>query len=404
MEALLKAKLAPKYFIGEEAKAWDFVVDHVNANQVLPHIETLTKAFPDLPHAVEPVSYYVAKVEERYAYRTLNMALTECSDLMADKQLEKVRTLMQDAVAEVFQSSIRHEMLEFASEGIPALQVATHEAKKVFMGAPGAKQGILMGFPSLDENTMGLFGGDVLSVIGRPAAGKSYFTLYAAHDAWFKQKRNVMVVSMEMGIEPLVFRTGALHTGLSITHLKQGGMGSEKKIEQTGVALKDHPSKLWIIDGNLTATVDDIYGLAAFLKPDIVFIDGAYLLRHTNPRVDRWTRVAENIEAIKKRTAALGIPTVCSYQFNRDAAKKKSNADVGVEDIGYSDAIGQISSIILGMFEEDGPGTTKKREIRVLKGREGTTGAFKIKWDFLNMDFSELNDDQLIGEIKPEYT
>ena len=99
----------------------------------------------------------------------------------------------------------------------------------------------------------------------------------------------------------------------------------------------------YVVDGNLAATVEDIWALARQLKPDAIFIDGAYLVKHPKER-DRYRRVAENAELMKSELAALA-PTVCSWQFAKSAAKKnkKQGEKPDLEDIGYTDAIAQVS-------------------------------------------------------------
>jgi hypothetical protein len=84
---------------------------------------------------------------------------------------------------------------------------------------------------------------------------------------------------------------------------------------------------------------------------------------------------------------------VCSWQFSRAAVsgkkKGKDSADVGLEDIGYSDAIGQLSSVVLGLFDHESPETMHQKLMRLLKGRSGETGEFHINWNFKTCDFSE---------------
>jgi hypothetical protein len=114
--------------------------------------------------------------------------------------------------------------------------------------------------------------------------------------------------------------------------------------------------------------------------------------------------VAENCELLKEEIAGnLGIPVAASWQFSREAAKKmgsKKGGAVGLEDIGYTDAIGQISSIVLGLLEEDNVETMKKKTVTIMKGRSGESGEFKINWQFepvLNFDhFVE----QEVGELE----
>jgi replicative DNA helicase len=158
------------------------------------------------------------------------------------------------------------------------------------------------------------------------------------------------------------------------------------------IGMAKEPADMYVVDGNLAASVDDIYRLAAQLKVAAVYIDGAYLLRHKNARLDRFTKVAENTERMKQLTGDCGLPTFASWQFNREAAKKAKKGDekVGLEDIGMSDAIAQCSSIVLGLFQEESVETMHQRQVDVLKGRNGEVGQFSINWLFDVMNFDEI--------------
>ena len=133
------------------------------------------------------------------------------------------------------------------------------------------------------------------------------------------------------------------------------------------------------------------------MKCDAIFLDGAYLMRHRNQRLDRFTKVAENVELMKQLSTDLEIPTFASWQFNRQAAKKgkglQKNEKAGLEDIGYSDAIPQVSSIVMGLHQEEGIETMNQRIIDVMKGRNGEIGQFKISWDFQTMNFDEISEE-----------
>ena len=61
-----------------------------------------------------------------------------------------------------------------------------------------------------------------------------------------------------------------------------------------------------------------------------------------------------------------------------------------MEDIAYSDAIGQISSGVLAAHQEDTVETANQRLINVLKCRTEKPGRFSVRWDFQGMDFSEV--------------
>jgi replicative DNA helicase len=204
--------------------------------------------------------------------------------------------------------------------------------------------------------------------------------------------RNVLFVSMEMNTLAVAQRAAAMYAHTNLSQLKIGGYpDSTYKLfvkEMDGAPLEK--GKLYVIDGNLAADPEDIYTLGQQLQCSVNLIDGGYLLRHRNLRLDRYTKVAENVEAMKRYSTDLEIPTFASWQFNRDASKKKKGEKAGLEDIGYTDAIGQISTLVLGLMQEEGVETIQSRLIDVLKGRNGEVGQFRVNWDFSKMDFTQL--------------
>lgn len=402
--AFIKARLNETYFFEKEEKAaFDYVQQHVMNYHVLPKVETLVSNFPTVPKAIEPANYYLDKLEERFTLKTLNNTLYACNDLIKNKNTTKALSEMEGAISQVHACQMRQSMVEFGNDAYNIAMGEYAKAGSVYY------EGVHFGWPYLDTQG-GMMPGDVISYVGRPAAGKTYKMLYTAHHAWHHQKLNALFLSMEMGIVPLVQRLSAMHTHLAISDIKQGNLttlatagATKDKLSSKLLELQNEDAKLWIVDGNLTSTPDEIYGLASHFKPHVVFIDGAYLLRSTNSRLDRYNRVADNIEQIKKHSGHLKIPTACSYQLNRQAAEKqqkKKPEEAGLENIGYSDAIGQISSIVLGLLEQDSIETAFRRKVSVLKGREGMTGQFYVNWDFQHMDFSQVPGEEELGLLQ----
>ena len=161
---------------------------------------------------------------------------------------------------------------------------------------------------------------------------------------------------------------------------------------------KDKP--FYIVDGNMAATVSELVQIFRHQNVGVIFIDGAYMLKNDDAKLGKYAKVGENVELIKKELAhALDIPVICSYQFNREAPKKMKgptkggSGQVGLEDIGYSDAIGQFSSIVIGLFEDESVETMVSRKMEVLKNRHGPVPLqFRVHWDMERMDFSEFDE------------
>jgi len=244
----------------------------------------------------------------------------------------------------------------------------------------------------------------MLSVVGRPAQGKTMQMLYCAHHAWKVQQRRVLFVSMEMKPLTIQQRLTALHAHLPMSKVKNAELSTKHLDRLKGALLEiqNHASPFWVVDGNFTATVEDIWMLARQLAPEAIYVDGSYLLKHPRER-DRFKRVAENADLIKQDLSDLA-PVACSWQFARGVARKakkngKIGDEVGLEDIGYTDAIGQASSLVIGLFEEESVETIKQRRVQILKGRNGEIGEFLTRWDWLTMDFTEVVEEEL-AELK----
>lgn len=386
-----KAKLVPEMFKPDELEVFTWVSEFVLKHHALPHVETLQGKFPTIENfpVPEPSSYYVEKIEHRLYYDRINEANIKSQGLLKADQSDIKGALecMQEAQTFIKAHQYRQKIVDLAKEGPQMVITGYHNV--MMMDNVGQ-----FGWPYMDKATGGLMPGDVITFIGRPSAGKTWKILYTALHNWKKGKR-VLVVSMEMAPLPVVQRLTSMYAGTNISQLKVGGYSTHtyKKFTSSLFQMAKADNGFFIVDGNLAASVEDIYVLAQQMKCDQVYIDGAYLLRHANKKLDRFTRIAENIELIKRDTSESEVPTIASYQFNRSASKDKKKGEHGtMDDVYGSDAISQISTIMMGLFAEESVETIESRMIRVLKGRNGEIGQFKIHWDFNLMDFSECQE------------
>ena len=375
-------------FFGNEVPLFEFVVAHLSKHHQLPHITTVKDSFPSIGKAEEPPLFYLEQVEQRFAHKVLNTTLLESNALMKEMDSWTALNMMEETVHTLRARVLAKDITDFGTSSIVDDEITRI---KLLNEDPG----IQLGWPTFDAMSSGLRGGDLVSLVGRMALGKTWFLLYSALHAWRKQHKNVLVVSMEMDVLSIAQRLTAMTSKVNAKHIRIAELTS---VEYTRMAKarregKKIPAHLWLMDGNMNAEVDQIFTLAKQLRPDLLAIDGAYLMGHPNPRLDKFKRVDANVELVKRRASELAIPVVLSYQFNRQAVKKwkgGKNEGGGMEDIAYSDAIGQVSSGVLGLHQEDTVETANQRLINVLKCRTEKPGKFNVKWDFYGMDFSEV--------------
>jgi len=175
--------------------------------------------------------------------------------------------------------------------------------------------------------------------------------------------------------------------------------------------------------GNFNKTVEDVDVLIQELKPDVVCIDGSYLMRPSggNPRMGRFEAAAYVVDEQKRMALMRERPVVCTTQFGRGAGK--GGKDGSIETIGYTDTIGTHASIVIAakmgkkvskpiveLVEEDGDfesrvvgykDVTPHRHLELLKGREGESGSFGIRYKFAPVDFSEVPVHIALGKQEP---
>lgn len=391
--------LHPDLFRGDAERELGELLDaHVRKYGALPSAQTVLEVTGlELPEVPEPPGFYRDKMVERHVHARLKRALLDAQDRLNDgRPLDAHAGLLRE-FADLHVEQHRAELVDYAVHGHDVVRAELVRVKK-----EGSSAGLRLGWPTLDDMAGGLQPGDVLSIVGRPARGKTLLLLYGALHAW-RAGYPVIFVSMEMKPLQIVQRVAAMDTHTNLTHLKKAALSTEKEKDVLAHLLSNKDGRpFWIVDGALTATVDDIEMYCQQFKPAAVFIDGGYLIRSTNPRVSKWERVSDTAEQIKSRVAErLAVPVVVSYQLNREAAKKKGQDSVGVENIAYSDAVGQVSSVVLGLMQDESAETMQRRRVQVLKGRSGETGSFDVRWNFHNppaMDFSEIEEPD-VGDL-----
>lgn len=387
----MRYQLLPEMFYGSEAAVFKFIFDHIQKYHKLPQVDTLRVKFPNLGKAGEPPKFYLDHVEKRFAHKQINTTLLEANGLMKEMDTWEALEMMEKTVRSLRRRAIVQDVVDFGPSKIVLEEIARIKTLN-------EDAGIMLGWPSWDKMSGGLQGGDIISIVGRMAQGKTWLLVYVALYIWATQKKNVLFVTMEMRLIEIAQRVIALMSKVSEKHIRT----AELTTFETSQILEAHkkgkkaPAKLWIYDGKMKATVDDIFTVVQEEEPDIVIVDGAYLTRHPDKRMNKYQRIDANVELFKERATDADIPAVLSYQFNRDAVKDKNKklgaltTTAGLENIAHSDAIPQISSGVMALQQQDSVETVYQRMVDVLKCRTEKPSRFNVNWDFYKMDFSEL--------------
>lgn len=382
---LLDGGLTSESFQGEERIVFNTVEQFFLSYGTLPSISTIEVesniSVPWDNFPVEPIGYWIDQVKERTTLLQAGEIITQAQNAMGRRDITRLRECIQYAYIQLEESLNDHSVQSIMEASREA--IVLHNQVQQNSTLPG----IPFAFPFLNLISGGMWGGDIISLIGRPGVSKSYVLLNEAMCAHNAGKK-VLLVSMEMPLLQCARRILALRTGINYTRLRLGRVSSlgvqrlEEDIEAMTLQL---PFQL--LSGGIFGTIDRIYAQIKHYRPEIVYIDGAYLIRTANKGGQRWERVLQVLELLKQVSLSENIPIYITFQFNKQAPNS-------LEGIAYSDGVAQLSSVALSL-ETDGTDDVSMtrpiqyRTLKLLKGREGETGKIRIELDFDAMRFRQ---------------
>ena len=390
--------------LDNEATVYDFVRSHHRVYRELPSAQTVQdETGIRLPAARESLRYYTDQVSERHSYNLIRDKFSTFRDGLQQKDMEAVAT----SVSEMQQVLRRRTGGSKAGQAIQMDEGMVLVADRLeSIKGTGGISGITTGWPTFDAITGGYQNADLITFVGRMGLGKSYVLLQQAREA-HAAGENVLVVTTEMGAEQIARRHAALALGLNPDYLKNGNISThtQRRIRSFCTDMAG-AERYRIFSVGMQAKVSAIEALCQEFGPSVIFIDGVYLLRPTegSRNTNRTERITSVYDELKGLTLEADIPVIATSQFNRQAGK--AGKEGSLENIGYTDAIGTHSSIVVAL---KGGSTENPRDSRIfdfLKGREGESGEVAINFKFAPLDMSErtMDEREADGEVTENTT
>ena len=115
-----KAKLTPQLFSSSEVKAFEWVEKHVRDHHTLPHMDTFLSAWPQAEPVpvVEPVSYYLQKLESAFFHRLINDCNLKSQSLLKSNQddWQGASQVMRGALDTIVHQNNRTRIVDFAND------------------------------------------------------------------------------------------------------------------------------------------------------------------------------------------------------------------------------------------------------------------------------------------------
>ncbi|MDR2105736.1 MAG: replicative DNA helicase [Deferribacteraceae bacterium] len=341
-----------------------------------------------LPNAGN-LKYYAVNVKEKSLLRSLFSISGFISEKVAEYDKDSSRTAMQ-AVDECSQKIYDLSKNEAGRELIPLEELLA----EVYAGLEKVSShkadllGVTTGFNKLDRLINGLQASSLIIVAGRPAMGKTSFTMNMAQNAAIAGN-TVAVFSLEMSKTQIVHKFITYKTELSGNILQSGPIGEFewKKLAQAGDPLKN--LKIWIDDSSKPSAME-IASKCRRLKSnrglDLVVIDYLQLMTSESKRRSdsRANEVSDITRSLKAMAKDLDVPVVALSQLNRSPEGRKENRPI-LSDLRESGSIEQDADQVLFIHRQkyydkafESMGEDETAEVIVGKNRTGPTGRVNL--------------------------
>jgi archaellum biogenesis ATPase FlaH len=353
-------------------RVWKFVRDHYANYREVPTAVAVNDNFPNFrPLNVEDsLDYLIDKmVEFRRRTITRNGVENVVQELNLNNH-ENALTEMSKTVTLVnAQGVVGTTHLDLTRDPDKVWDEYQNVQNSVFLGIP-------TGFAKIDEATAGIQGGQLITIIAPPKTGKSQIALQMAintHDQGFVP----MFQSFEMNNHEQTQRFYSMKSHISNNRLRRGKLYAteEDRYLDTIDAMKEQ-KPFHLVDAMGGLTIDSLMAKAEQLNPDILFVDGVYLMLDQVTGEANTPQALTNITRGLKRVAQkMDIPVVITTQT---LLWKMKGGKVSADSIGYSSSFFQDSDVILGLEPIDG--NDAARMLNVVQARNCGPSEASITW------------------------
>lgn len=388
-EKRLLERVDDDLFTEDEMPLWTLVRQHSLTYHAVPSPEVVAQHGIVMPTQSrwENVEYYLDRLLQRSVHQILTALMPDLHSLLTNRRSHEALERVREAVA---QSTRRQMPAQFMSMG-EALE-ALRQKYLIMRLNPDAARGIPTGFQTLDDATMGLFGGDLVTLVGRTGQGKSWIWQTILYHAYLSM-RKVFMFSLEMTEEQLALRLAGLITGINPRLIKTGALSHWAEADFfAAVDMVRANDRIRLMKGDGKRTTEDVQRVLEEWSPDVVGVDASYLL---SPRTKRkmnakWEKIAEVMADMKGLAGEFMCPFVSTVQFNRDVKANNPGTNIDAGSIGGSDEIGQLSSVIVGILQGPEPHQSTQRKLVGMKNREGDNFSFETTFQFQPVRIHEI--------------
>lgn len=358
---------------------WDWIKKYYTKYRSVPDLDLVKETFPDVDEVDVngATSYYVDSLRNEFLHNRMEQIIIKSAQALQDNSAPvEVMDKLQRSVAKLnrFTGTAKDiDIMDFEQAE------QSYENLREKAAAMGGVPGIPTGLAFIDSVCpRGLQGGDIFTIIGYPARGKSAMVSLLAANA-YSLGYKPMIASLEMSADAVRDRIyTVLGSGLfSNSDLMIGNVDADKfrtfasqNKRDSGIIVVENDSGNVMTPNVLQAKIDQH-------KPDIVFMDYQQLFYDNAKTQDMTGRMRNLSLEIKHLSMVTDLPFVVISSATPDNASNITQPP-NVEQTAWSRQLAYDSSLCAAIHRHDG---TNIFEIVGAKNRYGDLFAALLDWD-----------------------
>jgi replicative DNA helicase len=372
------------FFVDENRQIWQFLRNHWTKYSEVPTAVTVKDNFPtyNLLAVEDSLEYLVDQlVEYRKRQHTIDV-VQSAAEAISQGDHHAAIAAMSRGVARIADEGVA-ESTDIDLTKDPMNRFDEYLSVKT---RPNGLLGMATGFKTIDQATAGLQPGQLVTIIAPPKTGKSVLAMQVAvniHEDGFVP----MFQSFEMTNIEQQHRHDAMRAKIAHSRLIRGSLNPDEEARyKAALTNMETMHNFYLTDSVSAMTVTGLAAKIDKLRPNIVFVDGVYLMLDEISGESNSPQALTNItRGLKHLAMAKEIPIVVSTQVLLWKMKKRQ---VSADAIGYSSSFYQDSDVILGLQKQDEEDDTS-RELKIVASRNCGPASSDLLWDWEEGKFEE---------------
>lgn len=377
------------FFVDENKQVWRFLRQHWTKYAEVPTAVTVKDNFPAYRLlAVEDSAEYLLDQLIEYRKRQSIIEVVQTSaEAIAGGDHNAALAVMNQGIARIADDGPSE------STDIDLTENATQRFEEYLniKTRPNGLIGFATGFKTIDEATAGLQPGQLVTIIAPPKTGKSVLAMQMAVNV-HRDGFVPMFQSFEMTNMEQQHRHDSMRAQIAHSRLIRGNLNKDEEARYMKTLEEmEQMHKFYLTDSVSAMTVTGLAAKIEKIRPDIVFIDGVYLMTDDVSGEQNTPQALTSITRNLKHLAmAKQLPIVVSTQVLLWKMKKRQ---VSADAIGYSSSFYQDSDVILGLQRQDEEDDSS-RELRIVASRNCGPATSDLLWDWEEGKFEEYGSPQ----------